>query len=158
MFWEGLGHEPLRVCFRKLLTPSPHGFQITCENKGATSNFQKLNSLAHTLTPISLSLLPAILPAPHYSRITRITLSHPLFFMRVIFLFTSGLFRNSSISIKAWSLYAKYMLLEYLPSTSVRYTIRSLASLFPTRFANLIKSSCISFFNRETGRSPSPIK
>jgi hypothetical protein len=55
-----LGHEPLRVCSRKLLTPSPPVSQFTYENKGWGSRFQKLKSLvyaSHTLLSLcTLSL------------------------------------------------------------------------------------------------------
>ena len=126
MFWEGLGHEPLRVCFRKLLTPSPPVSQFTYENKGWGSRFQKLKSLvyaSHTtlsLYSLSLSVHTRIHSASHESAITLLSLYSLsyLLFICVSLRLVVGFDRYSSTSASASSLNATYKLDDFFPSTS----------------------------------------
>lgn len=147
MFWEGLGHEPLRVCFRKLLTPSPPVSQFTYENKGWGSRFQKLKSLVYashtTLSLYSLSLytlaytLLRMSLRSHYS--LSLTLSY-LLFICVSLRLVVGFDRYSSTSASASNLNATYKLDDFFPSTSDSICSSWKAGRVPTIWARRFKS------------------
>ena len=66
--------EPLRVCFRKLLTPSPPVSQFTYENKRPGLRIPKIEITRICLTHYSLSVHTRIHSASHESAITLLSL------------------------------------------------------------------------------------